>query len=64
MSREEFYEVQDLELKVERLNQQLERYAYDYNYVRPHQALKYLTPHEYFLQWKRSPKAKEVSTMS
>jgi len=63
-SREEFYEVQDLELRVEALNQQLEEYAYVYNYIRPHQALKYLTPHECFLLWKRSRKAKEASTMS
>lgn len=45
-AREEFYEVEDLDLKVDRLNRQLERFAYEYNYIRPHQALGYLTPHE------------------
>jgi transposase InsO family protein len=63
-SREEFYEVQDLEMSVEGLNRQLDQYAYEFNYIRPHQALDYLTPHAFFLQWKRSHKAKEVSTMS
>lgn len=46
------------------LKQQLESYAYEYNYVRPHQALKYLTPYERLSQWKRTRKTKEVSTMS
>ena len=63
-SREEFYEVQDLELSVEGLNRQLDQYAYEFNYIRPHQALDYRTPYEYLQQWKRSHKAKEVSTMS
>ncbi len=62
-SREEFYEVQDLDLRVEGLNRQLDRYTYEFNYVRPHQGLGYLTPYEYFKQWKRSHKAKEVSAM-
>jgi putative transposase len=63
-SREEFYEVQDLELTVEGLNRQLDRYAYEFNYIRPHQALAYLTPHEYLQQWKQAHKQRKVSTMS
>jgi len=63
-SREEFYEVQDLDLSVEGLNRQLDRYAYEFNYIRPHQSLAYQTPYEYFQKWKRSHKAKEVSAMS
>ena len=49
-SREEFYEVQDLALVTEELNRQLEDWEYTYNYVRPHQALDYLTPNEYYLR--------------
>jgi hypothetical protein len=36
--------------------QQLERWGYTYNYVRPHQAFDYLTPaeyHEFWLEAKR-----------
>ena len=52
-SREEFYEVQDLEINTEALNRQLDQYDYVYNYIRPHQALKYKTPYEYVREWKR-----------
>ncbi len=62
-SREEFYEVQDLELTVEGLNRQLDRYAYNFNYIRPHQALAYLTPYEYLQQWKKDHKGIKESTM-
>jgi len=54
--REEFYEVEDLELSVEGLNRQLDRYAYNYNHIRPHQALGLITPMEYVRGWKRSQK--------
>ena len=63
-SREEFYEVQDLDITVEGLNRQLDQYAYDFNYIRPHQALGYKTPYEYFRRWKRARKAKGASGMS
>jgi putative transposase len=62
-SREEFYEVQDLELTVEGLNRQLDRYVYDFNYIRPHQALAYLTPFEYLQQWKNNHRENKESTM-
>jgi transposase InsO family protein len=52
--REEFYEVQDVDLNLEGHNRQLEEWAYTYNYIRPHQSLDYLTPYEYYRQWKRN----------
>jgi putative transposase len=52
--REEFYEVADVDLNLEGHNQQLEAWAYTYNYIRPHQALDYLTPYEYYRQWKKN----------
>ena len=54
LSREEFYEVQDVDLNLEGHNRQLEEWAYTYNYIRPHQSLDYLTPYEYYRQWKRN----------
>jgi transposase InsO family protein len=61
--REEFYEVEEVELSLEEHNRQLERWEYVYNYIRPHQALDYLTPYQYYQQWKRNQKTK-VSLMS
>lgn len=52
--REEFYEVADVDLNLEGHNRQLEEWAYTYNYIRPHQALDYLTPYEYYRQWKKN----------
>jgi len=46
--REEFYEVEEVSLSLEEHNRQLERWEYVYNYIRPHQALDYLTPYEYY----------------
>jgi putative transposase len=51
--REEFYEVYDIDLDLERHNNQLEQWAYTYNHIRPHQALDYLTPDEYYRQCQR-----------
>jgi putative transposase len=62
-SREEFYEVEDLALVTEELNRQLEEWEHTYNYLRPHQSLDYLTPHEYYLRWKKIKKS-HVSLMS
>ena len=56
--REEFYEVEEIDLVLEEHNKQLERWAYVYNYIRPHQALDYLTPHEYYQLWLKSQKTK------
>ncbi|MDD8016106.1 MAG: integrase core domain-containing protein [Acidobacteriota bacterium] len=60
--REEFYEVNDVDLGLEEHNRQLEEWAYIYNHIRPHQALDYLTPYEYYRQWKRTQKT-NVSLM-
>jgi transposase InsO family protein len=56
--REEFYEVYDVDLDLEEHNKQLEKWEYEYKYVRPHQALDYLTPYQYYRQWKRGSRAK------
>jgi transposase InsO family protein len=61
--REEFYEVYDVDLNLEENNRQLEEWAYICNYIRPHQALDYLTPNEYYRRWKRNQKT-NVSLMS
>src|SRR6266478_4001326 len=56
---EEFYELAHGQLSLEALNQQLRSWENTYNCVRPHQALGYLTPQEFLLQWKcKSKKAK------
>jgi len=49
--REEFYEVEDIEHLLEGHNRQLEAWNKTYNYIRPHQALGYLTPNEFFQNW-------------
>lgn len=49
--REEFYEVEEVDLVLEEYNRQLEKWEYVYNYIRPHQSLDYLTPNEYYQNW-------------
>lgn len=49
--RREFYEVEEIELSLWEHNKQLERWEYIYNYVRPNQALDYLTPDEYYQEY-------------
>jgi hypothetical protein len=44
--REEFYEVEDIEIRLEDHNRQLECWNKTYNFIRPHQSLDYLTPNE------------------
>jgi putative transposase len=61
-SREEFYEVEDLALAVDELNQQLAAWEHTYNCIRPHQRLDYLTPYEYYRLWKKTQKT-QVSPM-
>jgi transposase InsO family protein len=61
--REEFYEVEDLDLTVEGLNRQLEQSTYEYNHIRPHLALKYKTPAEYVREWKKQLRKRKASTM-
>ncbi len=46
--REEFYEVEEVDLSLEEHNRQLERWEYVYNHIRPNQALDYLTAYEYY----------------
>jgi len=47
---EEFYEVTDSEFDLPVLTPALRKWEIVYNTVRPHQALDYLTPHQYLLQ--------------
>jgi hypothetical protein len=49
--REEFYEVEDIGLKLEDHNWQLKERDKTCDYVRPHQSLDYLTPAEYYQGW-------------
>jgi len=56
--REEFYEVEDIETKIEDHNRQLEGWHRVYNYIRPHQSLKYLTPNEFYERWLKEHKPK------
>ena len=56
--REEFYEVEEVELSLEEHNRQLEQWEYVYNYIRPHQSLDYLTPNEYYKLWLKNQKGK------
>ena len=58
--REEFYEVYDVDLDLEAHNKQLETWAHVYNYIRPHQSLDYLTPYQYYRQWKHGPRQKAL----
>lgn len=57
-SREEFYEVEDIEERLEDHNRQLEEWNRVYNYVRPHQALGYLTPDEFYQRWLKEHRLK------
>jgi putative transposase len=47
---EEFYEVTDADFNIHSLHPSLRNWEQIYNTVRPHQALKYLTPHQFLLQ--------------
>lgn len=47
---EEFYEVTDSEFEIVPLNKSLLDWELVYNTIRPHQALGYLTPHQYLMQ--------------
>jgi transposase InsO family protein len=56
--REEFYEVEEIEMPIEGHNRQLEEWNRIYNYIRPHQSLKYLTPNEFYQKWLKEHKLK------
>lgn len=49
--QEEFYEVEDLPDTIGELRHKLRAWETVYNTVRPHQALGYLTPQEFYNQW-------------
>ena len=55
---EEFYEVTDSDFDLEALSPALRHWEMVYNTIRPHQALRYLTPHQYLMQ-NYSTKGKE-----
>jgi len=48
---EEFYEVQEVHHEIEPHNRQLLTWENTYNFIRPHQALGYLTPAEFYNRW-------------
>jgi transposase InsO family protein len=50
---EEFYEVNDFSFDIKVLNEELHVWQTIYNTVRPNQAIGYLTPLEYIMQWKQ-----------
>lgn len=43
----EFYQQGNVDKDIEAMNNALEKWEHDWNYVRPHEALSYLTPDEY-----------------
>lgn len=49
--REEFYELEEIELSLVEHNKQLQGWEHTYNYIRPHQGIDYLTPNEYYRDW-------------
>lgn len=49
---EEFYEVNELSVKLEGLNRKLQRWETVYKTIRPHQALGYFTPEEFLRRWR------------
>jgi len=51
------FSFEDADLDLEGHNKQLEKWEYEYNYIRPLQALACLTPYEYYRQWKQNHKA-------
>ena len=56
---EEFYQVIPDRWNVAQLNPQLRRWEHIYNTVRPHRALRYLTPLEFLERWKSQQKKVE-----
>lgn len=58
----EFYGRGNLYNTFEEQKQALRKWEYTYNWVRPHQALGYLTPMEFYELWKKNPqKAYQIS---
>jgi putative transposase len=48
---EEFYQVHEINTDLRLHNRQLQQWEQTYNFVRPHQALGYLTPAEFYNRW-------------
>lgn len=61
--RVEFYEVEDIALRMEDHNKQLEEWDKVYNTIRPHQSLDYQTPAEYYQAWLNAHPQHAVSLM-
>ena len=58
---EEFYQVEELPAELGRLEAALEAWNQVYEQVRPHQALGYKTPEQFYRDWlKANTKTKEV----
>jgi len=51
----EFYQRQNIYPSFKGQEQALKKWEHIYNFVRPHQALNYLTPMEFFHLWKKNP---------
>ncbi len=57
---EEFYQVEELPADLGGQEAALQRWNRVYETVRPHQALGYLTPDEFYKQWLKTHQGKEV----
>jgi len=51
----EFYQRQNIYFSFKEQKQALRKWEHTYNYYRPHQALGYLTPMEFYHLWKKDP---------
>ena len=58
----EFYQKGGVKKTFEEQKQALAQWEYVYNYQRPHQALGYLTPMEFYKLWKENPEAAHTIT--
>ena len=60
--KKEFYQRGNIYKTFEEQKEVLKKWEYISNYIRPHQALGYLTPMEFYDLWKKNPeKAYEIS---
>jgi len=61
---EEFYEVTDANFNIPELNQALLKWENVYNTIRPHQALRYLTPQEFLEHHQQNQRKEKVSLIT
>jgi len=63
---EEFHEACDGDLEIAPLNQALKQWEHIYNHIRPHQALGYKTPNQFYRDWPASNHSRQevLSDMS